>query len=553
MRVRLGIDVGGTFTDVVAIDAGSGALIGSLKVPTTHRAAEGVAHGIVEALRAALDAWQIAAADVVFLAHSTTQATNALLEGDLARVGVLAFGSGFEGALARLATRVPPLHLPSGVEIRPLHAWLSARRGTDARAAIATLRSAGAEAIVAAGAFSVDRPAAERHLADAAREQIGFATATHEVSALYGLRVRTRTAVINAAMLPTMVRTARMTANAAQRAGVPAPLMIMRSDGGVMDAQEMERRPIATMLSGPAAGVAGALFHERLSEGIFVEVGGTSSDCSAIVDGRPQTRAATVGGARTNVEALDVRTLSIAGGTLARLRDGAVAELGPRSAHIAGLRYACFAPRELFTAAEPTPVEGGYLALRGADGEEYALTPTCAANALRTVPADAFARARDDGEAARAAFRCAARALGSDPESLARRIMDLATERLGAAVAALTRGYALAPPVTIVGGGGGAGALIPYVAQRLGHPWRLARNHEVISPIGVALALVRDVIERTIVDPAPDDVVRVRAEAEAAAVRSGADPAGVQVAVEVDARRNRVRAVATGATPLGGA
>ncbi|TAM59354.1 hydantoinase/oxoprolinase [bacterium] len=550
-RVRIGIDVGGTFTDVVAVDAGSGALLGSLKVPTTHRAAEGVARGIVEALERATQAWGVVADDVVFLAHSTTQATNALLEGDLARVGVLTLGSGFEGVLARMAARVPPLRLAAGVELKPLYGWLSTRRPERLEAAVDALRDAGAEAIVVADAFSVDRPAREAYVAKVARERMGFATATHEVSTLYGLRVRARTAALNAAMLPTMVRTARMTGEAAHRAGIPAPLMIMRSDGGVMDAREMERRPVATMLSGPAAGVAGALFHERLSEGIFVEVGGTSADCSAVVDGRPQTKAALLGGARTSVEALDVRTLAVAGGSLARLRSGSIVELGPRSAHIAGMRYACFEPADAFAEAVFAPAEDGYLALRGADGTRFALTPTCAANALGCIPAGAFARAAG-AAAARAAFACAAHALGGEPDALARAILDLATERLAPVFAALTRAYALRAPVVIVGGGGGAGALIPYVAQRLGQPWRLARDAEVISPIGVALALVRDVVERTVVDPTPDDVVRVRAEAEAAAVRSGADPVSVQVEVEVDARRNCVRAVATGATALGG-
>ena len=91
-----------------------------------------------------------------------------------------------------------------------------------------------------------------------------------------------------------MVRTARLTASAVERAAIPAPLMVMRSDGGVMDVREIERRPILTLLSGPAAGVAGALLYERLSEGIFIEVGGTSSDCTAIRGGRPQMQPARI-------------------------------------------------------------------------------------------------------------------------------------------------------------------------------------------------------------------------------------------------------------------
>ena len=86
---RVGIDVGGTFTDVVAIDAATRELVACVKVSTTHDAPEGVAAGIVSGIERLLRDRAIAGADVAFIAHSTTQATNALLEGDLARVGVI--------------------------------------------------------------------------------------------------------------------------------------------------------------------------------------------------------------------------------------------------------------------------------------------------------------------------------------------------------------------------------------------------------------------------------------------------------------------------------
>jgi hypothetical protein len=102
--------------------------------------------------------------------------------------------------------------------------------------------------------------------------------------------------------------------------------------------------------------------------------------------------------------------------------------------------------------------------------------------------------------------------------------------------------------VELVGGGGGAAALVPFAAERLGLRHRLARDAEVISPLGVALALVRDVVERTIVAPTADDVLAVRREAFERVVAAGAAPDFVTVSVDIDTRRNLVRATASGAT-----
>ncbi len=539
MKVRIGIDVGGTFTDVVAVDATTRALAAQVKVPTTHAHPDGVAAGIVAGLQQLLRATEIDPAAVAFIAHSTTQATNALLEGDVAAVGVACFGS----APARASMRFAPVPLAPGCALAPR--FFAA--GTDVDATLDSMTAARVEAFVASEPFGVDHPGREHAFVTRARERGLAATCGSEVSAMYGLRARTRTAALNAAILPRMLRTSRVTARAVADAAIPAPLMIMRSDGGVMDVAEVERRPILTMLSGPAAGIAGALFHENVTDGIFIEVGGTSADCSVIRRGRPQVRPARIGGHRTLLRTLDVRTLGIAGGSLATVRPGAVTAVGPRSAHIAGYRYAAFCDVATVAAAH-VALADGIAALTG-DGEPIAVTPTCAANALGTVPDGAFARG--DAAAARLACERIGAALGMSGDAFARAILDRAVAQLRTAIDELIADYELdRATVELVGGGGGAAALVPYAAERLGFRHRLARNAEVISPLGVALALVRDVVERTIVDPRPADLARIRREAVDAAIRSGAAPDRIEVTLDVDRARNRVRATASGATAL---
>ena len=552
-RLRLGIDVGGTFTDVVAIDASSRELVASLKVPTTHDAPEGVAAGIIAGIRKMFAEHGIAPQDVGFIAHSTTQATNALLEGDVARVGMLGLLDGL-APLARVQMRVPPFELAPDVSLEPLYAFAKNANGGVERA-VRELRDRGAQAIAVSQAFSVDRPQAEESAAQVAREQGLYATCGHEMTSMYGLRSRTRTTILNAAILPKMIGTARMTAKAASQAAIAVPLMIMRSDGGVMDVREMERRPILTLLSGPAAGVAGALLHENVTDGIFIEVGGTSSDCSAIRAGTPQMRPARVGGHRTMLRTLDVRTLAIAGGSMPRIGAHGIVDVGPRSAHIAGCKYASFVDPAVLNDArvqlvQPTPHDpADYAVIACADGTRVSVTPTCAANMLGYVPQGAFAAGNP--LAARRAFEILANHVHADSDELARSLLAIAGSKLEAAIQELIADYDLdRSTLTIVGGGGGAAALVPFAAEQAKLPFRIARDAEVISPVGVALALVREVVERTVVNPQAADILRIRRDAQDAVVSAGAAPESVEVSVEIDTQRNIVRAAASGAAEI---
>ncbi|MGD6757167.1 hydantoinase/oxoprolinase family protein [Streptomyces sp. BH105] len=554
-RIRVGIDVGGTFTDAVAVDAATLDLVGQVKVPTSHHHEDGVAHGIVQALDRLLAQVDRTAADVTFLAHGTTQATNALLEGDVAKVGLIGIGTGPGAVLTRRLAALGKLDLTPGKKLPLAYAHVPDPFDTEAvRAAVTRVLEEGAEVVVATEPFGVDRPDGEQAVLDTARSSGLPMAAAHEITSLYGLHKRTRTAVVNAAILPRMLATAELVDSSITKAGVSAPLMVMRCDGGVMSLAEMRRRPLLTVLSGPAAGVAGALMQERISEGVFLETGGTSTDISVVRRGKVAVRHATILGKTSYLNALDVRTVGVGGGSMVRLGDGKVTGVGPRSAHIAGLPYACFATLDELRDArldtvEPMAGDPDDHVVLDAAGGRFALTMTCAANALGRVPEGDFARC--DPEVARAALAPLAARLGTDVAGAARAVLDAGAAQVRTVVDAMVKDYRLdRDTAVLVGGGGGAASVTPHLAAMCEMEGRIARHNEVISPIGVALALVREQVERIVPGATQEQILAVRAEAERAVVAQGAAADGVEVEVTVDPQTSTVRAVATGATEL---
>ena len=557
-KVRIGIDVGGTFTDAVVIDSNTLEIIEQIKVPTTHKSARGVADGVIQALQTILSSSNFTAQDIVFIAHGTTQATNALLEGDVVKVGIVGMSSGLDSLRARGQANVDNIPLSQGRMLYTSYRYIdSSTPPTEEQIQkmVQQMIDEGAKAFVASEAYSVDDPRNELGVMDVI-EQMGFpSTGTHQISKRYGLRIRTRTSVINASILPKMVHTANMTESSVIEAGITAPLMIMRGDGGAMSIEEMRKRPILTLLSGPAAGVAGALMYARVSDGVFLEVGGTSTDISAMRNGQVLVDYAEVGGHSTYLPSLDVRTVGLAGGSMIRLRKGAIAEVGPRSAHIAGLPYAVYAePKEIvepelyvFRPLKDDPEE--YIAIRTKKGDVFALTLSGAANIAGLATGQVYAAG--NLESARRAFKPLADRLGKTIDETAVEVLDRAIEKVIPPVHALVKKYGLTGSnVVLVGGGGGAAAVVPYLSKKTGYRYQIAPNAEVISTIGVALALVRDMVERTISNPTKEDILRVRREAENSIITMGAVPETVEITVEIDKQMNLVRAIATGALEM---
>lgn len=557
-RIRIGIDVGGTFTKAVLVDDETHQIIGKSATLTTHYAPEGVARGVIQVFKEALAEFRVKPEAVIFLAHSTTQATNSLLEGDVVPVGIIGMGGGpVEGFLVKRETNLGDFEIAPGRILKTYSEFLDSSTVDNSKAwrLIQNLVSQGAKVIVASEAFGVDKPENEAQVVKSATDHGIPATAANEISKLYGLTIRTRTAVINASILPKMMETANMTEDSMRKTGIKAPLMIMRGDGGVMEVDEMRKRPIITMLSGPSASVAGALMYLKVSDGIFFEVGGTSTNIGVIKNGKPMVKYVELGRHRTFLHSLDVRVRGIAGGSMVRLKGKEILDVGPRSAHIAGLPYAAFAKTKQIEKPEveliqPRPGDpDDYVAIRVANGDTYAITNTCAANALGiTKPGD---YAHGNPESARKAIEALARRLGLTIEETARRILEISCEKVIRVVNQLIEDYKLVrEDVTLVGGGGGAAALIPFAAEKLEMDYKISENAEVISSIGVALAMVREMVERTIPNPTPENILAIKTEAKLAAVASGAASDTIQVFVEVEPQKNRVRAVAIGSTEL---
>ena len=556
-KVRIGIDVGGTFTDAVVVDNETYEVIAKEKCPTTHHAKQGVAEGIVRNIENVLKKNNISPEDVIFIAHGTTQATNALLEGDVAKVGIVGMGKGLEADRAKKETTAGNIELAPGKFLYTEHEFLesSSLREDLIKSAIEKLKQKGAEVIVASESYSVDNPENEKKVIEIANKMGLPATGGYEISQLYGLSARTRTAAVNAALIPKMMETANMTEGAVKESGIRKPLMIMRCDGGVMSIDEVRKRPILTMLSGLAAGVAGALMYEKITDGIFLEAGGTSTDIYVIKDGKVMIKNAQIGGQKLYLTSLDVRTLGVAGGSMIVVEDGKLVDVGPRSAHIANKSYEVFAePKKIVSpkiklVAPREEDKPNYAVIECENGESYALTLAGAANILGYVGEGDYAHGNK--EAAKKAWQALADLTGESVEELCKTAMEISMKKVKQIVDELIVDYNLNKNlIYLIGGGGSASVVVPFLGEMMGIRHKIAENAPYISTIGVSLALVREQIERNVSNPTDEDIRKIRHDVMEVITRAGADAATVDIAIEIDSQKNILRAIATGATEL---
>ena len=550
-RVRIGVDVGGTFTKSVAIDMNTGKIIGKVTVPTSHFSEEGVSAGIVESLIKLIRRENISESDIELISHSTTQAVNALLEGDTTKVGIIGMGVNLEKSDIVKRTNLGNVKLGPNKYMETCYRFLDTSKFLDKEEIlqiIKELKEEGAKVIIVSEAYGVDDPSNELYVME--RSDLP-ATAGHELTGIYGLEIRTLTAAINASILLKAIGTAKYVEKAVRQQKISAPITIMKGDGGVTDLNTFKTKPILTVLSGPAASVAGALLHLRILNGIFIEVGGTSTNICIIKNGKPEVKYVTIMDHPTCIKSLDVRVVGIAGGSLVRWSGKKITDVGPRSAHISGLKYSCF--------AEPQDLEGGqivtfmpkkgdpidYIGIEVGAGKRFAITTTCAANALGRIPDNDYAKGNQ--KSAQLALSILGKRLGMDMEEIATKILEISTTKILQTIRTLMREYRLKDEkFVLIGGGGGASVLVPMLAAKLNCQYRIANNSEVISSIGVCTASIREEREKIINNPSPDEISFFIQEVEKIAISKGALPESISTQSEYINEKSLLRVTVYG-------
>ena len=314
MAYFLGVDTGGTYTDAVILDEATDRVIGTAKSLTTR---VDLALGIGRAVDAALLDAGVAAGEVALVSLSTTLATNALVEGQGGRVALvfIGFDAGDleRGGLTEALKGDPVIRLDGG------HSHTGSEKAALDMAALQAQVAEigdGVMGFAVASHFATRNPAHEIAARDLIRRVTGRpVTCSHELSADLNGPKRALTAVLNARLIGLIERLVAASARHLASIGIDAPLMVVRGDGALISAAMARERPIETILSGPAASIVGARWLTGAMDALVSDIGGTTTDVALLRGGLPEIdpQGARVGGFRTMVEAVAMRTTGLGG------------------------------------------------------------------------------------------------------------------------------------------------------------------------------------------------------------------------------------------------
>ncbi len=487
--IVLGVDVGGTFTDLILADLGKQQL-------TVHKTASTPANpaiGVVAGLKAICDKAGIAVADIDSLFHGTTVGTNAMLEHDGAVTGMVT-NEGFRDVL-HIGRHQRPQHYSIMQDLpwqnRPLikrrfrhtvAGRLDAQGGELApldedglRVAARTMREAGVEAVLVGFLFSYVNPAHERRAAEILREEMpeAFVTTSSDVAPQFREFERFTTGAMSAFIGPKVRRYITELQGKLTDQGLRGELHVMTSSGGVATPQMIAEKPASTLLSGLVAGVRGGAWvgsHIGADRLITLDIGGTSADIGIVRDGRlaeADARSASIAGFPVMLPMIDIHTIGAGGGSIAYVDRGGAFRVGPESA-----------------GADPGPAAYGH----GGD-----LPTVTDANLVlgRLAPENFLGGDMTlDAEAARSVITRLADELGRTPEETAEGALTVLNSNMANAIRSRTVQKGIDPRDFTLSGFGGAGPLhAAEVAGMLGVTRVLIPPHPgITSALGLLTA-----------------------------------------------------------------
>jgi N-methylhydantoinase A len=544
MSYRLGVDVGGTFTDFLLLNEDTGETK-TAKVPSTP---EDSSSGVLNGVAKICDSSGIDPADIKLVMHGTTVATNAVLTGRGAKVGLMTT-SGFEDTLQVARSFCPgglggwvtfvkkpllaPLELTIGANER-IAADGSIVRELDEAALRESLRVEMADDIEALticfinAYINAEHEQRARQIAQEVYPDIPISISSEVVPEMQEYE-RTETTVVNSYVRPEVARYVNNLQGALnERLGNDTQLSILRSDGGLASSRAAAESPVNLLMSGPAGGVTGALFFctkAGFSNILTFDMGGTSTDVALIQNGRARVRRETfVGDVRVRAPSVDVRTVGAGGGSIAFVPELTKAlRVGPESA-----------------GAVPGPA----CYMKGGDA------PTvCDANVvLGYLPSDVQLGGdmQINRDASVAAVQSVADAMDVDLMAAAEGIIKIVNESMFGALRLVSVEQGYDPRDFALVGFGGAGPLHANALGILTQAWPVIvpPGPGVLCAYGDATTRVQDEAARTYItmasdltaDKLADDLLTLKARASESLIEDGIDEDRLEVTYQADLR-----------------